>query len=136
MEVERTETVTQVREAAALNGDIVSESDSDNPDAYVPGGDAAVALKKRLTAIHRKCARDRAKAISQKMYLKRKRNKRVTGIITEFPQIGKEIEKFVEDKSLGADAWRTGVLTFDGSKEVKEKVTYSAIKKHLEQVYK
>ena len=27
----------QVREAAALNGDIVSESDSDNPDDYLPG---------------------------------------------------------------------------------------------------
>ena len=60
----------------------------------------------------------------------------MTGITAEFPQIGKEIEQFVQDRSVGADAWRrTGVLTFDGRKEVKEKVTYLAIKKHLEQVY-
>ena len=37
---------------------------------------------------------------------------------------------------MGADAWRrTGVLTFDGRKGVKEKVTFSRIKKHLEQLY-
>ena len=33
-------------------------------------------------------------------------------------------------------AWRhTGVLTFDGNKQVKEKVTYERIKLHLEEVY-
>ena len=125
LEVERTEAPAQVRETDALNGDIVSESDSDNPDAYLPGGDAALALKTRIATIRRKCARERAKAIAQKNYLRRKRNKKVTGILAKFPQIGKEIKQFVQDRSVGADAWRrTGVLTFDGRKEVKEKVTF------------
>lgn len=52
------------------------------------------------------------------------------------PNIGKEIEQFVKDRSVAADAWRcTGVLTFDGNKEVKEKVTFDRIYKHLETTY-
>ena len=126
----------QVREAAAFNGDIVSESDSDNPDEFLPGSEAAVAIQKKVAAIRRKCCRDRAKAVCQKNYLGRKRNKKVRGILAKFPQIGKDIEHFVEERSIGADAWRrTGVLTFDGNKEVKEKFTYSRIRKYLEQLY-
>ena len=136
LEVQRAEMPSQDRQVESLNGYIVSESDSDNPDSYLPGGDAGSALRKRLAAIRRKCRRDCAKAISQKNYLRRKRNKKLSGIVHRYPQIGKEMGKFVTDRSIGADAWRrTGVLTFDGRKEVKEKVTYSAIKNHLEQVY-
>ena len=133
---EKYEAPQQVREAAALNGDIVSESDSDNPDDYLPGGEAAVVLKKKIAAIRCKCRRDRAKAVAQKNYLGRKRNKKTVGILAKFPDIGKEIERFVEERSVGVDAWRrTEVFTFDGNKQVKEKVTYSRIQKHLEQVY-
>ena len=100
------------------------------------GGEAAVVLKKKIAAIRCKCHRDRAEAVAQKNYLGRKRNKKTVGILAKFPDIGKEIECFVEERSVGADAWqRTGVFTFDGNKQVKEKVTYSRIQKHLEQVY-
>ena len=35
------------------------------------------------------------------------------------------MEAFVSEPSIGADAWcRTGVLTFDGNRRIKEKVTY------------
>jgi hypothetical protein len=62
---------------------------------------------------------------------------KVKRIVTQFPDIGKTIENFLEQRSVGADAWRrTGVLTFDGNRPVKEKVTYFNIKKHLEAVYK
>ena len=90
-----------MREAATLNGDIVSELDSDNPDDYLPGGEAAVVLKK----IRCKCRRDRAKAVAQKNYLGRKQNKKTVGILAKFPDIGKEIEHFAEERSMGADAW-------------------------------
>ena len=114
-----------MREAAALYGDIVSESDSDNPDDYLPGGEATVVLKK-IAAIRRKCHRDRTKAVAQKKLLGEKRNKKTKEILAKFPNIGKEIGHFVEERSVGADAWRrTGVFTFDGNKQVKEKVTYS-----------
>ena len=65
------------------------------------------------------------------------RSKKVVGILADYPDIGKEIEDFVSARSVGADAWRrTGVLTFDGNKQVKQKVTYSRIKEHLEQLHK
>ncbi len=58
------------------------------------------------------------------------------GISSSIPKhyldIGNEIERFVEECNVGADAWqRTGVLTFDGNRKVK-KCTYKQIKKHLE----
>ena len=37
---------------------------------------------------------------------------------------------------MGADAWhRTDILTFDGNANLKDKVTYTKIQKHLEEVY-
>ena len=37
---------------------------------------------------------------------------------------------------MGADAWRrTGVLTFNGNANIKDKVTYKKIQSHLEKVY-
>ena len=57
-------------------------------------------------------------------------------IVDLYPNIGKDIEKFVEERSVGADAWRrTGVLTFDGNKQVDQKVTYERIRQHLHDVY-
>ena len=54
----------------------------------------------------------------------------------KFPNIGKDIEKFVQERNIGADCWRqTGVLTFDGNRQVREKVTYGRIRQHLQQLY-
>ena len=40
-----------------------------------------------------------------------------------------EIEAFVSERNVGANAWRrTGVLTFDGNRSVKENVTYERIR--------
>ena len=58
------------------------------------------------------------------------------GVLKECPNIRKEIEAFVSERNVGADAWRTGVLTFDGNQKVKEKVTYEHIRKHLQEVYR
>ena len=58
------------------------------------------------------------------------------GIIKKFPNIGKDIEKFVTEWNVGADYWRrTGVLTFDGNRNVKEKVTYNRIREYLQKLY-
>lgn len=123
------------REASAFNGDIVSESEQDDPDEYLTQ-DRKAALVKKIKYIRQKARRDKAKAIAQRRFLTRKRSKKVSNILTKFPDIGKEIERYVEERSVGADAWRrTGVLTFDGNKKVAEKVTYQRIKDHLESVY-
>lgn len=92
-------------------------------------------LKKRV-AIRRRAKRLRAKAIAERRYLSRKVSKRTSEIVKDCPNIGATIEAFVEDHSVGADAWhRTGVLTFDSNANLKNKVTYSRIKQHLEEVY-
>ena len=50
------------------------------------------------------------------------------GILKDHPDIGEVMEKFVEERNIGADVWRrTGVLTFDGNMSVNEKVTYNRL---------
>ena len=62
----------------------------------------------------------------------RKVSRSVKGISKDHPDIGEVMEKFVEERNIGADAWRrTGVLTFDGNTSVKEKVTYNLLRQHL-----
>lgn len=71
--------------------------------------------------------------ISERNYLLRKKSKRLKGILHDYPNIGKVMEEYVEQRSIGADALRrTGVLTFDGNKDVQEKVTYGRIQEHLQ----
>lgn len=92
---------------------------------------------KIITCIRRKARRDRARAVAERRFLARRRSKKVGSILKTFPDIGKESEHFVEEWSVGADAWRhTGVLTFDGNKPIGQKVTYHRIKEHLESVYR
>ena len=58
-------------------------------------------------------------------------------ILRDCPNIGDVMEKFVEERNIGADSWRrTGVLTFDGNTRVKQKVTYERMRQHLMSVFK
>ncbi len=74
--------------------------------------------------------------MAEQNFLSRKVSRKVRGILDQFPNIGKEIEAFVEESNVGAEAWRrTGVLTFDGNTRVKSKVTYERIRQHLIRIY-
>ena len=129
------------RIARSINGDIVSESDSEDPEQYVGVKSATseagkVLVQKKRMTIKRRAKRLRAKAVAERRFLSRKVSKRTSKILRDCPNIGETIESFVQDHSVGADAWRrTGVLTFDGNANLREKVTYEKIKQHLEQVY-
>lgn len=58
------------------------------------------------------------------------------GILKECPDIGEQMEKYVQERNIGADAWRrTGVLTFDGNTRVKAKVTYERLRQYLMSIY-
>lgn len=104
LQVEARETPSQMREASAINGDILSESESDDLDGYLTTERARAALTKKVKAAHCKCQRDRAKAIiAQKHFLKQKLSKRVSHILSKCPLIGKTVEEFVQDRSVGAD---------------------------------
>lgn len=70
--------------------------------------------------MRRKLRRRRVKRVADARFLLRKVSKKVRGIMKKFPNIGKDIEKFVTEQNVGADYWRrTGVLTFDGNRNVK-----------------
>lgn len=124
------------RQAEHLNGMIVSDSESDNPDDYIHlnmdsvKAQALIAKKKRC--IHRRARYLKAKIIAERNFLCKKTSSAVRGILKDHPDIGTVMEKFVEERNIRADAWRhTGVLTFDGNTQVKEKVTYERIRQHL-----
>ena len=128
--------------ARAVNGEIVRDDESDvDPQDFVgitdPLSETAKALiMKRRTAILRRARRLKAKALAQKRFLCRNISKRTSKILETCPDIGEQIETYVQEHNVGADAWRrTGVLTFDRNIKLKEKVTYEGIRRHLQQVY-
>ncbi len=126
------------RERAALemSGQVVTDSESDDPSAYMKSVCDEKLIAKKVAAIKRQVRRKRAKYISDQHFLGRKKSKRLNTIISKFPNIGQEIERYVESCCVGADAWRrTGVRTFDGNKKVGKKCTYKRIQQHLEEVY-
>ena len=104
------------------NSDIESDPESDNPDDWVDIDDISSKQAKEMVAKHWKILKRRArihaaKAIAQAGFLKRKITKRVARVIEKYSNIAKDIEEFVREQRVGADAWRrTGVLTFSYDK--------------------
>ena len=123
------------RSAQALNGCVVSESESD-PQHYTALSDP-LSEAGRLLISKRRMHSKTNKTAASKIFLSRRVLKRTSKILTDCKDIGKLIEKFVSDNNVGADAWRrTGVLTFDGNTRLGNKVTYERIRQHLQDVYK
>ena len=137
-------TVTPSRDdsrfADILNGDIVSDSESDGEDyvglATIACSQARTVIAKKRKALSRTVRRDKSKAIASANFLSRKVSVKVKTVVDKFPGIGSTIESFVRDSNVGADAWRrTGVLTFDGNRRVNKKVTFERIRTHLQKTY-
>ena len=130
------------RAAWILNGCVVSESESDDPEVFAKlkeplSEQGRMLISKRRKAIRRRARRSRAKAIAERRLLSKKKSDRCSKILSECKDIGKVIKKFVSDHNVGADQWRrTGVLTFDGNSRLPQKVTYESIRRHLQDVYK
>ena len=111
--------------AQMLNGDIVTDSESDDPDLYHNNKELA-----KVESLKRSASRRKAKRIAGRKFLKRSYSKRANSILEKYPDIGQSIEEYVQSCNLGADMWRrTGVLTFDGNTRVKKEATYRRIKK-------
>lgn len=113
--------------ADMLNGCIVTDSESDDPDAVenaVTPLDPSLKgiIQKRMAAVKRRMQRLKAKRIEEQRFLCRRKSKKMKGIIKECPDIGEKIEEYVKSCNVGADAWRrTGVLTFDGNSNVNKR---------------
>ncbi|CAB3987212.1 Hypothetical predicted protein [Paramuricea clavata] len=119
---------------------IVSESDDqDNPEEWLQvndplGGKERELISKKIKSVKRHTRRQIARRIAEERLLRRRRSKRVGSVLTKYPTIVKDIGTFVHSSGVGAEAWRrTGVLTFDGNRKVKCKVTFARIKTHLEE---
>ena len=114
-------------EDEVANGIVVPESESEDGEQWVGVKDVLDEKGRQLIARKIKClrkmaARQAAKKIANQRFLRRKRSKHVGTILHKFPDIGNEIERFVESRGVGADAWRgTGVLTFDGNRKLEQR---------------
>ena len=117
---------------------IVSDSEVEDPEDYLEKNKERlkIVVARRREAIKRRGRYLKAKKLAEQKFLARRQCKRTDSIIHRYPDIGKVIEDFVEQRNIGADAWRrTGVLTFDGNTSVGKKVTFRRIQQHLQQVY-
>lgn len=98
---------SQQREADALNGLVVSDSDVEGFEQYT--GELNVIERLRETVARRRksiCRRARylqSKLLAERNYLGRRRSKAVKGIVKQFPDIGSVIETFIQDRNVGAD---------------------------------
>ena len=134
--VSSVDSIQSEKDAAMVNGEIVTDSESDNAEDYITKEKTELVVKYRKI-LKRKTSRLIAQKIASRRILARQTSKKVRGLLAKFPNIGKDIEKFVSDRNVGADHWRrTGVLTFDGNRNIKEKVTYERIRQHLQELYK
>ena len=136
----------RIRYTAEESEDIGSDEESDiiNPDDWLSitglDSEAAKEMIVKQRKIHKRKIQARAsKAATEARLLQRKLPNRVSNILLKYPNIGDDIEKFVKDRRVGADAWRrTGVLTFTYGKTSQtpgQKVTYGQIKEHLKEKY-
>lgn len=96
-------------------------------------------VAKQWKILKRRARINASETIAKAGLLKRGVTKRVSKVIQKYPNIGKDIEDYVREQKVGADAWRrTGVLTFSYGKNQENsglKVTYKRIKEHLEKKY-
>ena len=93
-------------------------------------------MKREKVRIKRRAQRKGSKGTTERCILNKKVPPGVSRLLKQFPDIGKDLEEFVESKRVGADAWRhTELLTFDENRKSGKKVTYSRINEHLEQKY-
>ena len=124
-----------------LNGDVVTDSESDNAEDYVRLTSVAcekaqTIITKKRKSLARRVRRLKAKPLAENRFLSRKVSHKVKSIVDRFPDIGQAIETFVSQSNVGADAWRqTGVLTFDRNLRIKQKVTYEHIRQHIQEKY-
>jgi hypothetical protein len=113
-----------------LDNAVITDSESDDPEEWLSvkglkSPEGVQMIKKQRCFIRAQAKRKIAKEIANRCLLKRKIPKRVSAIIKEFLNIGKDVEEYVKSKKCGADAWRrTGVITFDGHRKRGPKASY------------
>ena len=116
----------QEKIAQMFNGDIVTDSESDDPDLYHK--DKGLAIKRKVESLKRS-ARRRQKELLVENSL----NGHTLSRPIVFLKSTLSIEEYVQCGSRYVG--RTGMLTFDGNTRVKKKAMYRRIKDYLEDRY-
>ena len=86
----------QERIARSINGEIVSESESDDPEQYIGVKSVSSAagrklIHKKRVSIRRRARRMRAKLTAERRFLARKVSNRTSRILRDCPNIGETI---------------------------------------------
>ena len=115
-----------------LEEDITSDSESDDPEEYAAinfTGNLNDTVLRGLVQRKRNILKRTAKhlfhrEIAERAILRRRVPPRASKLLKKYPNLGKDIDQFVRDNRVGADAWRrTGVATFDGNLKRGPRVT-------------
>ena len=131
------------RPHARARDEVVSDSESDDPEDWVHLRHSTAESKEMLEKIRKqrniflkRRKRLIAKEVTRRCLLRRKLPKRVSKTLLKYPHIGADIEAYARENRIGADSWRrTGVLSFTGNVRRGPKITYNRIKAHLEKKY-
>ena len=131
------------RQHARTRDEIVSDSESDNPEDWVglrqstaESKEMQEKIRKQRNIFLKRRKRLIAKEVTRRCLLRRRLPKRVSKTLLKYPQIGTDIEAYARENRIGADSWRrTGVLSFTGNIKRGPKITYNRIKNHLEKKY-
>ena len=99
---------------------IVMDSENEDPDQFLQldlSSECAHDIVARKVKVIRHRARYlKAKRLAEMNFLRQKMSQSVRGILKDHPDIGEVMEKFVNERKIGANAWRrTGVLAFDAN---------------------
>lgn len=141
VEVSRQAYLEDLRKLATSDDLFATDSESEDGDWLeikdILSEEAKVQLQKERKRITRAAKRQTSKKIAQEAILQRKIPKKVSTILTKYPDIGEKMEAFVRKHRVGADQWRrTGVFTFTSNKTTKgPKVTYKRLQEHLQKEY-
>ena len=82
------------RKANLVNGEVVTDSESDNPEEYIEISDLVSENGNKLIGCHQKaCTEMHARVIAEQNFLSRRVSKRVSRILAECSDIKKVIEK-------------------------------------------
>ena len=100
---------------AADESCIASDSESDDPENWVDVGEGLTEKMKSLVVNEKKKQKKRdrrrfLKLMAEKSLLKRKVPKRASKLLKQFPSLGKDIEDFVHENRIGADARESLVM--------------------------
>ena len=143
-QIEQSRQAFLLSERLNVEEDINSDLESDDPEEYAAiyfTGNLNDPVLRGLVQRKRNILKRTAKRlfhreIAERAILRRRVPPRASKLLKKYSNLGKDIDQFVRDNRVGADAWRqTGVATFDGNLKRGPRATYQRIKEHLQKKY-